>query len=370
MKATMSNRILTAILISMIIAVTVPAAVWAAGTIAGTGISNSVSVGYSIGGVPGTAIVSTATFTVGMRVNLTVARQNANFVDVAAGAANGYLTFLVTNITNTRLDFGLVSAVSSTNPFDGAANTFVTVPSVTAYVDVNGNGVYDPGTDTAVFTALNTDASATVFIVGNIPAGEASGAIEAFSLTAVARQFGSGAGAVTNLAEGVGNYNGVDVVFGDAANGLVTGDGARDARASDRSAFRVTAITVTKTRAVYSDPINGVSVNARPIPGAIITYTVAITNPGSVAATGVSVSDNLSSFIPASASFVTQFADGSPNCAVAGYGIVIDGVCFTNANDATTPAAEFTAGNVLSITNHTLASGATTTIKYQVQINP
>lgn len=368
MKATTSNRILAAVLIGMIIAVAVPAAVWAAGTIAGTPISNSVSVGYTIGGIPGTAIVSTATFTVGMRVNMTVARSNASFVDVAPGSTNSYLTFLVTNITNTRLDFGLVSAVSTTNPFTGTANTFTTVPSVTAYVDVNGNSIYDAG-DTTVFTAINSDASATVFIVGNIPAGEANGNIQAFSLTAVARSFGGGAGAVTDLTEGVAQYNGVDVVFGDAANVYVTGDAARDARASDRSAFRISAITVTKTRTVYSDPINGVSVNARPIPGAIVTYTVVITNPGSVSATGVSVTDDLSSFVPASASFVTEFDDGSPNCAP-GQGIAIDGVCYTNANDGGTPAAEFTAGNVLSITGHTLASGATTTVKYQVQVNP
>lgn len=368
MKATMSNRILMAILISMIIAVAVPAAVWAAGTIAGTGISNSVSVGYSIGGVSGTAIVSTATFTVGMRVNMTVARTNANFVDVAPGSTNAYLTFLVTNITNTTLDFGLVSAVSATNPFTGSANTFVTVPSVTAYLDVNGSGIYEPLTDTAVFSTINSDASATIFIAGNIPSGELSGVVEAFSLTAVARAAGSGAGAVTNLAEGIGTYNGVDVVFGDAANGTVTGDDARDARASDRSAFRISAITVSKTRAVYSDPINGVSVNARAIPGAIVTYTVAITNPGAATATGVSITDNLGTFIPASASFVTQFLGNAPACA-AGSGIVIDTVCYTNGADGGSPTADFTA-NVLNITGHTLASGATTTINYQVQVNP
>jgi len=67
---------------------------------------------------------------------------------------------------------------------------------------------------------------------------------------------------------------------------------------------------------------------------------------------------------------VTQFADGVHNCGVANFGIVIDGTCYSNANDATTPAAQFTAGNDISITGHTLASGATTTIKYQVQVNP
>jgi uncharacterized repeat protein (TIGR01451 family) len=368
MKATTSNRILTAILIGMIIAVAVPTAVWAAGTIAGTSITNSVSVGYSIGGVPGTAVVATATFRVGVRVSMTVTRQNANFVDAAAGGANSYLTFLVTNTTNTALDFGLVSQVSTTNPFDGATNSFVTVPSVTAYVDVNNDGVYDAG-DTAVFRNIAPDANVRVFIVGNMPAGELNGRVQAFSLTAVARAAGSGAGATTDLIEGVGTYNGVDVVFGDAANGLVAGDAARDARASDRSAFRISGITVTKTSAVYSDPINGAVAGARPIPGAIVTYTIVISNPGAAASTNISVTDNLSGFIPSSAAFVTQFNDGTTSCAL-GRGIIIDGACYTNANDAETPSAQYTAGNVVNITGHALASGATSTIRYQVQINP
>ena len=131
--------------------------------------------------MPGSALVSTATFTVGMRVNMTVTRQNANFVDVAGGATNAYLTFLVTNITNTQLDFGLVTAVSATNPYNGGANTFVTVPTVAAYVDT-GNGIYDPGVDTALFGSVIPDVSVTVFIVANIPAGEANGALRHFRL--------------------------------------------------------------------------------------------------------------------------------------------------------------------------------------------
>jgi hypothetical protein len=370
MKAASIKRTLTALLLIAAVAVAVPAAVQAAGTIAGTGITNQVSVGYTIGGVPGTAVVSTATFTVGVRVNMTVTRSNANFVDVAAGATNAYLTFLVTNITNTRLDFGLVSAVSATNPFNGAANTFVTTPTVTAFVDANGNGIYEPATDTALFSTINTDASTTVFIVANIPAGEANGVLQAFSLTAVARQFGSNAGAVTNLAEGT-PYNGVDVVFGDPANGTVAGDASRDARVSDRSAFRVSAITVAKTSTVYSDPFNGVSVNARPIPGAIITYQVTITNPGSSNATNVSVSDAMAG-LPVT--FRTQFDDGTGlGCtALPAQGIAVDPgtgvfVCRGNSN-ADGDNADYT-GTTLSVTNLTVNAGGTVRVKYQVTVN-
>jgi len=369
MKATNSKRTLTALLAAAMIAVVLPAAVQAAGTIAGTGITNSVSVDYSIGGVPASAaVVSTATFTVGVRLNMTVTRQNANFVDAAPSAANMYMTFVVTNVTNTSLDFGLVSAVSATNPYDGAANTFVTVPTVTAYVDANGNNAYDPGTDTAVFSAITSDASATVFVVGTIPAGEANGALQAFSLTAVARAFGSGAGATTNLTEGAGTYNGVDMVFGDAANGTVTGDANRDARASDRSAFRISAITVAKTATVYWDPLNLTS-SPRPIPGAIITYLVTITNPGSSSATSVSIADALGA-LPVT--FRTQFDDGTGLGCTGVQGIAVDpgtGTfgCRTNTN-GDGDFADFTAGTA-NVTNLTVNAGGTVRIKYQVTVN-
>jgi len=365
MNAPRFKKIVTALLVVAAIAVSAPASLWAAGTIAGTGITNSVSVGYTIGGVPGSAIVSAATFTVGVRVNMTVTRANAGFVDVAGGATGAYLTFVVSNITNTRLDFGLVSATSSTNPFDGAASNFVSAPTLTAYVDGNGNGIYDAGVDTALFSTINTDASVTAFLVGSIPASEANGAIQAYSFTAVARQFGSGAGAVTNLSEAA-LYNGVDVVFGDAANGTVTGDGGRDARASDRSAFRILSLTVSKISAVYSDPFNGTAAGKRAIPGAVITYTVTITNPGSSAATSVSISDALGA-LPVT--FVADFNDGAPDCTgTPGRGIVINGACFTNGADGGTPDASFGAGTI-SVSGMTVGAGTTTTIKYQVTVN-
>lgn len=363
MKAAKWKRALTSALVIALISVMVPAAVWALGTTAGTGITNSVSVNYTIGGVPGSAIVSSATFTVGMRVNGTVTRQNAAFVDVAGGATGAYLTFLVTNTTNTSLDFGLVSQTASTNPFTGTASDFAAPPALTAYVDSNGNSVYDSGVDTATFSAISSDASVTVFLVGNIPAGELNGAIQAYSLTAVARGAGTGGGAATNLAEGAGTYNSVDVVFGDAGNGTVTGDAARDARISDRSAFRITALTVNKTAAVYWDPFN-LFATPRAIPGAILTYTVTISNPGAANATSVSISDALGA-LPVT--FATQFDDGVDSCG-AGEGIVVDNLCYTNAADGGTPDAN-EAGGTISVSGMTVNAGATTVIKYQVTVN-
>lgn len=364
MKATYLKRMLTALLLIATAAVMAPGSLWASGTTAGTGITNTVTVNYTVNAVPASAIVTSATFTVGTRVNMTVQRQNLTFVDVAAGATNVYLTFLISNDTNTTLDFGLVSQVATTNPYTGTTNSFVTVPTVTIYVDGNSNGVYDAGVDNQTYSTIGSDETSTVFIVAAIPAGEANGALQAFSLTAVARTAGSGGGAATNLAEGAGTYNGTDVVFADAGDANVTGDAYRDARASDRSAFRISAILVSKTATVYSDPIN-TAPPYRAIPQAVITYTITIDNSlGTSNATSVSISDSLGG-LPVT--FVTQFDDGVDTCG-AGQGIVVNGTCYTNLADGGTPDASFVA-NTVSVSGMTVNSATVTTIKYQVTVN-
>jgi hypothetical protein len=114
-----------------------------------------------------------------------------------------------------------------------------------------------------------------------------------------------------------------------------------------------------------------VSINARAIPGAVITYTVTITNPGSSNATNVSISDALGA-LPVT--FRSQFDDGTGLGCTAVQGIAVDPgtgtfACQTNAADAPVDFADFTAGTV-NVTNLTAASGGgIVRIKYQVTVN-
>ena len=65
--------------------------------------------------------------------------------------------------------------------------------------------------------------------------------------------------------------------------------------------------------------------------------------------------------------FKTQFVDGSNSCA-AGEGIVVDGVCKTNANDGDNADWNVTTTNTVTVTNLTVNAGASKVVKFQVTI--
>ena len=106
------------------------------------------------------------------------------------------------------------------------------------------------------------------------------------------------------LTETVGaNTAGVDIVFGDAAG---TDDAARDAAHSSRSAYRVETATlsVAKTATLICDPFNGTT-NPKNIPGAIVRWTITITNTGAASATLNTVTDAISATTTFDANLVT-----------------------------------------------------------------
>jgi large repetitive protein len=79
-------------------------------------------------------------------------------------------------------------------------------------------------------------------------------------------------------------------------------------------------LSVTKISAVYNDPVNGTT-NPKAIPGALVSYTIAVNNPGGLApdANSISVSDATPpglavhlADIAGPGSGPVQFADGSP----------------------------------------------------------
>lgn len=267
---------------------------FAAGTASGTSITNTATVNYSVGGVAQTAVTANNSFTVDRKINLTVAEVGTVTTSVAPGSTAQVTTFTVTNTSNAALDFGL----SATQLAGGAAAHGGTdnfdVTGVQIFVDSNGNGTYDAGVDTATFIdELAADGSRTVFIVANVPVGQANGSVAGVNLVAQARESGGVGvqGAVSTQTAGA-NTAGIDTVFADTA-GTATGDIARDGRHSDDDDYTVAAalLTATKTQTLLWDPFNG-NTDPKNIPGAVIEYCITVANAaGTASATGVSVSD-------------------------------------------------------------------------------
>ena len=378
MKHRMIHKHLTALLAFAALALALPYAAQAAGTASGTSISNTATVVYTGGGVAQPTVTTgpTGTFVVDTKVNLTVQRVDASYV-TSAPSSTQYLTFRVVNNGNITQDYALQAlSAGIADPFGGADN--FDANNVQVFADSNGDGVYTAATDTMTFIdGLVSDGTATVFIVGNIPVAQATGDIAAYALLATTHDAGAAGalGALTVQTAGAGTLLGVDVVFADTNNADVAADTARDGEASDRGAYRVStaALSILKSAATYSDPFNGTT-NPKAIPGAVMTYTITVTNAaGGADAQNVTISDNLTGM---PVTFATQFGDGIDTCA-AGQGVVVDadgaggaaGVCNTNAGGDDNADFNITTGNTVTVSGLTVPQGTSATIKFQVIVN-
>lgn len=284
-------------------------------TASGTTISNLATLNYSVGGVAQTAIGSSptgntdgagvaTTFVVDNKVNLTVVESNSTVTSVSPGATNKVTTFKVTNNGNTAQGYNLVAANALGSPtvFGVVDNLEVTISGV--FVDANGNGTYEAGTDIATsISSLAPDAFVSVFVLATIPAGANNSDQAVVTLSATTTI----AGTTTALVDpGVSaNTAGVDLVFADAANALtdpLAANTARDAVGIAQDAYRVVSsvVTVTKTQAVLCDPLNGIS-SPKSVPGAIVQYTVVVSN-----AAGTGTSATLTSLTDSLAATVTH----------------------------------------------------------------
>ncbi|MDB5702041.1 MAG: hypothetical protein JWL66_2240 [Sphingomonadales bacterium] len=350
---TRTNQLLaTASAIAMAAISAAPA--FAAGTLANTTITNTVSVAYTVGSVAQTAKSASNDILIDRKINLTVAAVGTTTTNVSPGQTAAITTFLVTNNSNAPLDFGLsvaqqvggAGAHSNTDSFD--------VTGTTMYFDTDGSLSYTPGVDVAV-TSLDEvapDTSRRIFVVANVPLGQATGDVAAVALTAQARDGGAAGtlGAISVQTTGA-NTAGVDTVFADA---LGATDGLYDGQHSAKNDYTVSAaaVSVSKISTLISDPINGTT-NPKMIPGAIVSYCIQVANAvGGADATGVTVSDT----VPGQLAYITgtTFLNGT----------VTGGIC--NADGALGGSYS---GTTVSGTLGTLTAGATKTLYFRATIN-
>ncbi len=371
MKISIFIKAGTALLAGMLLAVGAVSTASAAGTASGTTISNSATVGYQVSGVSQTPVNSNvATFVVDTKIDLTVATTDTAAVNVTPGNTAEVLTFTVTNTGNATQDFNLsaIAVNGGAAAFGGTDNFDAT--GVNVYVDGNGNGTYDAGTDTATsIDNLAADGSATVFIVAAIPAGQVTGDIASYHLLAEARATDGSALTETTAADTAGS---VDIVFADGQGSDTTNDASRDAKHSSQDDYKVltAALSVSKSSAVVSDPFNGTT-NPKRIPGAVVEYTIQIDNAaGGTSATNVTVSDDLG----------TEIGNGTIAFKTDGYGAglgiqvtapnINGGTAqnLTNAGDTDQGDFGATAANTVTVNGITLNAGESATVKFQVTI--
>lgn len=305
--------------------------VWAAAgeTTAGTSISNTATVNYTVGSVAQTAINSNASsFLVDKKVDLTVAKGSG--VTTVPGATNVGLPFTVSNTGNASDSYTLTAANAATGDnFDTS--------SYALYLDVNGNGSYDAGTDTAIAGAVTIarDASIKVLIVSTIPGSVINGNTANMTLTAVT---------TSTKTTGAESATVVDVVFADAGN---------DGSEVDTNTYTIStaALSVVKSALVISDPVNSTT-NPKAIPGAVIEYTITVTNSGAAAAAAVTLTDS----IPTNTTYVAN-------------SMMLGATSLTDLADADGGTAAGSPVASISINAGTVAAaGGTATVKFRVTV--
>jgi len=318
---------------------------FANGTPAGTTISNQASVDYSVGGVNQTQITSAAaSFVVDARIDLTVSEVSGNATQTTPGQANVVTTFRVTNTGNSTQGYQLSATNEATSSTLFSQSDNQDVNNLRWFVDSNGNGTYDAGVDTATnVNTLATDAdgeSVTVFVVADIPVTATNSQFANVRLQAIAAVPGTNGGTPATQTAGADNPAAVDIVFAD------TGRDATES-AADQYEIRSAALTLNKTATVISDAFNGTT-NPKAIPGAVIEYTITVTNNSTTtAANAVTVTDN----VPAN----TTFLPGS---------ITLNAGSLPDTNFITGPPAR-----VVVNAGAVAASGGAATVKFRVTIN-
>ena len=236
--------------------------VFAIGTSAGIDISNTVTVDYAIGGSSGSATDS-VTFRVDEIVNVNVSWQDAANIDVSTPDTNQVLTYLLTNTGNGVDDYRL--SVQNTLAGDQFDPVLVNI-----YLDANANGVYNPGVDTQYIFGTNdpvlgADASLAIFVLNNIPASLNGGDLGNSQLTAT-----------SNTASGTPGAS-----FANAGDNNTTAVvGTSGGSSNDIGIYEVTTATVSLVKSVViSDPLGG----NQPMPGATMTYSIAVSVSGGTA---------------------------------------------------------------------------------------
>ena len=301
----------------------------AAGTRAGTTISNTARATYTVGVSTGQVDSNTNAIRVDEVLDTVVAWDNSADVPTTPGATSQVLRYRVTNSGNGEEAFALttVSTIGGDN-YD---------PTVTQIViDSNGNGTYDPGTDTVYVAGagdpvLQPDQTITVFVLSTTPGSVNDGDRGGVQLKSAAKT-GTGTPGTSFAGQGEGGGN------------AVVGSTGADSEANGFYAVSAATVALAKS-ATVADPFGGTTA----VPGSTITYSIVATTAGSGTLPGLTITDA----VPTG----TTYVPGS---------ITLNAAALTDAADA--DAAQFASGTV-TVALGNVPGGQTRTVTFKVTVN-
>jgi len=283
----------------------------AEGTRAGTSIENTATVDYSVATVAQTQLPSnTVIFVVDRRVDFTLSAMGVALVPVTPGVNDYFVDFLLTNTSNSVIDFNvallqMVTGVEVRTGQDDDADmaTFEYAVSAEPLSGLDPDPVR-PGPQ--FVDELEADDAIRIRVFADAALTMSDGEIAGMDLNVIGAEGGTSGTEGTALVDGVANTPlGIENVFTDDL-----GDNSESAQ----DGFIVVSadLEVTKAYSVFAGDLG----SGLPIPGATIEYTITIVNSSlTTAADPVQIGDVL---------------DGDVSFVFGGYGGVGDDFQITN----------------------------------------
>ncbi|MCB1615504.1 MAG: DUF11 domain-containing protein [Pseudomonadales bacterium] len=335
-------------------------------TPADTDITNTATVSYSVSGVAQPDETGTRVFKVDNKVDLTVTGGTTN---VVANATDQVITFTVTNTGNETQGYALDIEANGGDDFDANNVRIYVEDGTTPGFQIGEDTLYTAGSgvnigDLDPFSGTGGDAI-NVYVVSDIPTsggGTAPTDGQTAEYNLLATTLVAGSTTVQGQTAGADTFNAVDVVFADETGGSAgphSSDAVEDGQASATGTYLVASaqLSVTKTSAVISDPVNGAT-NPKAIPGATVRYTITVSNAGgaSASATGVTLVDS----IPTNTTYTANT-------------ITLDAAAQTDIDDSGVPVdnSDFNVTNAGAVTVviGTVAAGASNVVTFDVTID-
>lgn len=259
----------------------------AVGTAAGTVIDNTVTVDYAVNNVNQDDLNASVSFWVDRRVDFTLTPVGGALVEVTPGETDSFFDFLLTNDSNSPLDFNVLLDQIDGLPVrgqtdDGTMQTVVYAVNSVSEANQPGTPV-DPVRGGAQFVdELAADDSIRIRVFGDAAAAMLNGQVAGVRLEATAAEPGAANAEGAALVDTTDGDLQIDNVFAEDGTG---GDGIQFE--FDGWLVVTAELTVTKAYSVIAGDLG----TGQPIPGATVQYVITIQNASSTPAEAVRIDD-------------------------------------------------------------------------------
>ncbi len=270
---------------AMIVALLVGQQAMAIGTRAGTSVVNTATVEYRVGTVDQTPIDSnTVEFVVDRRVDFDLTPLGGALVTVSPGETDAFFDFLLTNDSNSEVDFTIDLAQMVGGSVRGSTDD-ADMATVDYAVSANSvaNGDTDPVRNGPQFVdELAADDGIRIRVFGDAALTMLNGEVAGVQLDATAGEPGTASVEGAALVESGNTDLGIENVFAEDGSG---GDGVQTA--FDGWTVISASLAVNKSYTVIAGDLG----SGLPIPGATVEYVIQIVNSSTTPATNIVVTD-------------------------------------------------------------------------------